>query len=1375
MKFRLIRPRPPRPHPPLSLLVPLLAVLALLAAPRVGAQIGPAAVLPTPTNIACQGYERDTVTVGWKDNASDETNYRVERSVAGAAFSEVATINPNAEGNYAAYRDTGADVSAQNRRYRVRAFRTGDASFSAYSDVCNNRRIFENTNFRVFYGLRGTSDDCPQIDSHDVCLADTNTGGTNTFVGLQGSALQGSVDGFGRVGFARSAGTPPGSLDKIPINIVWCDGGGCAGGGGLGISPQLAETPFDLAARTGDPVAYMVALHEAFHFQQGKYGGLNDPAGKWVSEGQARSIQDKVCIGANRATCLSFDDIDTGYAGYVPELRAYLGNTNRPINQTDYQAVLFWTYLTEKYGTSAPGDTVEAGMNLLVKFWENSANTPGRDGISVLNSTLAGMGRPERFRDIWKDFAVASYAKDITGAGVQAKYKYADMAQPGGNYGGPALSLSRSLALNEQAIDSDETVTPWGARYYELRPDANVPVVDVKFTQDSNVPLYYTVLGIKGNDVAYEYNVEARNLNRTLINDGFSKVVVVVAGLDSLANYRYSINGTQPTLRILSPTTANKARVGNPASPDKFRVALEVLAGDGTPLDGVSLASFSFRVGSVDVPAGNVITSATVQGQHWFVLRAPAQAGGGLYDLQASYGGSLLSATQLQAVDYTPRADADSVLVIDRSGSMGDSGKLTAAQAASRLYVDSWRQGDQIGVVSFNSAPAVNLSLRNWTDAPAGGSRQAAFNAINGLTPTGSTAIGDGVRSGWNQITASGNASHDWALVLLSDGLETAGTESFDTLITALTDATGKKPAVHAVAVGQDADRLRMQRIASATNGSYQFISEPGAALASIGPAATGNLQLDLDARYRSIAAKVIGQQQNFSLVGPINDGIAASDTVPIPIESGAAELVLSLSWTPGSIGTVQLRNPSNAVVPATGFDSRHRTWRVPTPAGGSWSLLIETQIPGLQAEVGPAQSGEFLPPYLIQASLRSDVTMDVYLPTPLNERTPGVAMPIVASLTDTGPIRNAVVNASIIKPGGATATVRLYDNATHGDGVANDGLYTGTFYQTGAPGTYTLSVSASGTSPLSGAFVRQDVSAFDIHSAGDRDGDGLPDEWEIRFHTNPDQPDATADPDNDGSNNGNEQQQGTDPTNPDTDSGGEADGTDPKPLDPADDHIQPTWAVAYPGDAKVFVRYVVRAGYTFVGIFRSSSAQGPFTFIGQNTPGTGLFIDTNVTNGKPYCYIALALDAQGHQSARLSPSCATPKVDPLAPHGGVLINGGARSTSTPNVALTLIASDAVDPENVVSGDEVMLPRGDSATGVAEMMISNSGDMQGGAWEPYAPTKAWSLAQQTGLATVFVKYRDAAGNESDVYPATINIAGGGSGIGTRVLLPLVAR
>ena len=162
---------------------------------------------------------------------------------------EVATITPDGSGNYAAYKDTGIDVS-QNRRYRLRSYRASDTSYSPYSEICNNRRIYDPGPFRVFYGLRGTSDDCPLIGTRDVCLANVDSGGTNVYVSLLTNALQGSVDAFTRVGFTRSASAPPGTLDKIPINVVWCDGGGCAGGGGLGLAPALIETPFDEVTRS---------------------------------------------------------------------------------------------------------------------------------------------------------------------------------------------------------------------------------------------------------------------------------------------------------------------------------------------------------------------------------------------------------------------------------------------------------------------------------------------------------------------------------------------------------------------------------------------------------------------------------------------------------------------------------------------------------------------------------------------------------------------------------------------------------------------------------------------------------------------------------------------------------------------------------------------------------------------------------------------------------------------------------------------------------------------------------------------------------------------------------------------------------------------
>lgn len=54
------------------------------------------------------------------------------------------------------------------------------------------------------------------------------------------------------------------------------------------------------------------------------------------------------------------------------------------------------------------------------------------------------------------------------------------------------------------------------------------------------------------------------------------------------------------------------------------------------------------------------------------------------------------------------------------------------------------------------------------------------------------------------------------------------------------------------------------------------------------------------------------------------------------------------------------------------------------------------------------------------------------------------------------------------------------------------------------------------------------------------------------------------------------------------------------------------------------------------------------------------------------------------------------------------------------------------------------------AEGAKEMMISNNKFFNNGVWEPYREVKEWNLSPGDGEKTVFVKFRDEAGNESEV-------------------------
>ena len=106
--------------------------------------------------------------------------------------------------------------------------------------------------------------------------------------------------------------------------------------------------------------------------------------------------------------------------------------------------------------------------------------------------------------------------------------------------------------------------------------------------------------------------------------------------------------------------------------------------------------------------------------------------------------------------------------------------------------------------------------------------------------------------------------------------------------------------------------------------------------------------------------------------------------------------------------------------------------------------------------------------------------------------------------------------------------------------------------------------------------------------------------------------------------------------------------------------------------------------------------------------------------------------DAAGNISEVVSDQAV---VDNEAPVGGkIIINNQDEynTNSEGRVILSLFARKAV-----------------------EMMIANDPTFEDSDWQPYKTTITWQLEQEDGLKTVFVKYRDAAENESTVYQDNI--------------------
>lgn len=91
--------------------------------------------------------------------------------------------------------------------------------------------------------------------------------------------------------------------------------------------------------------------------------------------------------------------------------------------------------------------------------------------------------------------------------------------------------------------------------------------------------------------------------------------------------------------------------------------------------------------------------------------------------------------------------------------------------------------------------------------------------------------------------------------------------------------------------------------------------------------------------------------------------------------------------------------------------------------------------------------------------------------------------------------------------------------------------------------------------------------------------------------------------------------------------------------------------------------------------------------------------------------------------------------MDSTPPTGNITINLGNTYSVSPNVTLSLSATDT--------------------SGVRQMMICNNSSFADCNWETYKTTKSWTFDSTYGNKTVYVKYMDNVGNISDVYSDSI--------------------
>jgi Ca-activated chloride channel homolog len=193
------------------------------------------------------------------------------------------------------------------------------------------------------------------------------------------------------------------------------------------------------------------------------------------------------------------------------------------------------------------------------------------------------------------------------------------------------------------------------------------------------------------------------------------------------------------------------------------------------------------------------------------------------------------------------------VLVIDRSGSMDEAGKIEGAREAAQAFVRQMRPGDQTAVIAFSSAPELEQRFTSDTEL--------LERAIRGIRASGSTALYDSMIAGVEQLKG---LSGRRALLLLTDGRDILSTgdptpASRASLDQAIKTAVDAGISVQVIGLGERGagdelsgiDESVLRRIADETGGEYFYT--PGAdQLAELYQRLSVGMQQEYVITYRS-------------------------------------------------------------------------------------------------------------------------------------------------------------------------------------------------------------------------------------------------------------------------------------------------------------------------------------------------------------------------------------------------------------------------------------------------------------------------------------------------------------------------------------------
>ena len=160
-------------------------------------------------------------------------------------------------------------------------------------------------------------------------------------------------------------------------------------------------------------------------------------------------------------------------------------------------------------------------------------------------------------------------------------------------------------------------------------------------------------------------------------------------------------------------------------------------------------------------------------------------------------------------------------LVIDRSGSMSEKGKLEYARMAAQELVDRLGGNDRIAVVIYDDVAEVLVPSTRLTEP------EAIKKKIASITDRNSTNLAQGLILGHNEVAKYFDREAVNQVIILSDGLANVGiTDPYE--LRRMVSAWGEEGIrVTAMGLGADFNEDLLMGLANASGGRYHFIENP--------------------------------------------------------------------------------------------------------------------------------------------------------------------------------------------------------------------------------------------------------------------------------------------------------------------------------------------------------------------------------------------------------------------------------------------------------------------------------------------------------------------------------------------------------------------